>query len=161
MSNSSAAVSQPKKSNRAIRVSGITILFLIALSSVYAWTSLQRSCDATAVEEASARLIRQRNSYDHTYQFATSVSQNAVVRPVADLQQILMDTQQVPVPVCMRTAKNDLIDYMGTVVHAFQAYGAQEPDANVRDLIRQSQTYYDNFARELEAVRRCAPFCIP
>ena len=36
-----------------------------------------------------------------------------------------MDTRAVPVPVCMRTAKTELVDYMGTVIHAFQAYNGQ------------------------------------
>ena len=72
-----------------------------------------------------------------------------------------MDTQQVAVPVCMRTAKNELIDYMGTVIRAFQAFGAQEDDIAVRDLINQSETHYDRFKTELDAVRECAPFCLP
>jgi hypothetical protein len=113
------------------------------------------------VKDASARLIRQRNSYDHAYQFATGASRTAVVRPVAELQQILMDTQDVPVPACMRTAKAELINYMGTVIRAFLAYGAEESDATVRGLIDQSEAYYDNFNTELEAVDECAPFCIP
>jgi hypothetical protein len=61
----------------------------------------------------------------------------------------------------MRTAKNELIDYMGTVIRAFQAFGAQEADSTVRDLIDQSEMHYDDFKMELDAVRECAPFCIP
>jgi hypothetical protein len=114
-----------------------------------------------AVKEASARLVRQRDSYDHTYQFATSASRDAVVRPVAELQQILMDTQDVAVPACMNLAKAELIDYMGTVIRAFQAFGAQETDAIVRDLIDASEKHYDNFTAELDAVNACTPFCIP
>ncbi|MGZ9166863.1 MAG: hypothetical protein ACXW4U_16955 [Anaerolineales bacterium] len=40
----------------------------------------------------------------------------------------------------MGAAKNELIDYMGTVIRAFQAFGAQEADV---------------------AFREFAPFCIP
>jgi hypothetical protein len=114
-----------------------------------------------AVKDASARLVRQRDSNDHTYQFATSASRDALVRPVAELQQILMDTQDVVVPACMKPAKTELIDYMGTVIHAFQAFGTQETDAAVRDLINASERHYDNFTAELEAINACAPFCIP
>lgn len=139
------------------------IILLVTVVAIVAYTrySMQRACDLNAVRDASERLVRQRNSYDHTYQFATSVAQNAVVRPVADLQQILMDTQDVDVPACMQTAKKELVDYMGIVIRAFLAYGAQEPDSIVRDLLDQSNTHYQNFNTELEEVNQCAPFCIP
>jgi hypothetical protein len=138
----------------------VLVLLVLAAVGAYTWYSLQRSCDVNSVKDASERLVRQRNSYDHTYQFATSVAQNAVVRPVADLQQILMDTQDVDVPVCMQTAKEELIDYMRIVIRAFLAYGAQEADTTVRDLLDQSNAHYDKFNSELEEVNQCAPFCI-
>ena len=134
----------------------VLTLTLLFVTGAYAF---RRSCDVNAVKEASARLIRQRNSYDHSYQFATSASPNAIVRPVAELQQILMYTQDVPVPVCMQTAKEELVNYMRIVIRAFQAYGAQEPEAAVRDLIEQSNTHYNNFNREMDAVHHCAPYC--
>lgn len=112
------------------------------------------------MDEVSTVLIRQRNRFDHSYQFAVTASRDAIVRPVADLQQILMDTQDVSVPVCVETAKNELIDYMGTVLRAFAAYGAGEPDAAVRTLVNESQSHYDNFATELDALKECAPYCI-
>ena len=133
-------------------------LILILIFAFGAYT-FQRSCDVNEVKEASARLIRQRNSYDHSYQFATSVSPTAIVRPVAELQQILMDTQDIPVPVCMQTAKEELVNYMGIVIHAFLAFGAQEPESAVRDLIEQSNAHYNNFDREMDAVHQCAPYC--
>lgn len=149
-----------KKPRRFLWSVGALILFVIIASVTYAWYSLQRSCEVNAVEEASARLVRQRDSYDHSYQFATSASRDAVVRPVAELQQILIGTQEVAVPVCLQTAKDELISYMGTVIRAFQAYGAQEPDATVRGLLDQSNTHYNNFHTELDVVNKCAPLCL-
>ena len=153
---------QPHKlaqtSRRLLRVMAA---FFAAAIGVYAWYALARPCDVSAVEKASALLIRQRDRYDHSYQFATSASADAIVRPVAELQQILMDTQEVVVPVCMQTAKDELIEYMSIVIRAFVAYGAQEADAAVRELIEQSEVNYDNFAVELDAVHKCAPFCLP
>jgi hypothetical protein len=112
------------------------------------------------VNQASAFLVRQRDSFDHSYQFATSATQEAIVRPVAELQQILMDTLEYSVPDCMRTGKNELIRYMGAVVRAFLAYGAQEPETTIRNWLDQSGEHYENFSMELEAVNRCAPLCI-
>jgi len=138
----------------------LSLVFVLAAVGTYGWYSLQNSCKVKAVQEAAARLVRQKDRYDHSYQFATSVSPGAVVRPVAELQQILMDTQQVEVPACMQTAKEELVNYMGIVIRAFLAYGAGETDQAVRELINASEGHYDNFANELKAVDRCAPLCI-
>lgn len=118
------------------------------------------ACDEQAVGRASAFLVRQRDSFDHSYQFATSASPDAVVRPVAELQQILMDTLAYPIPACLRTAKNELVQYMSAVIHAFLAYGAQEPPGRIQDWLEQAEGHYLNFSPELEAVNRCTPFCI-
>jgi hypothetical protein len=72
-----------------------------------------------------------------------------------------MDTNDVTVPACMQPAKNELINYMQTVIRAFHAFGAGEPDAAVRELIAQSNNHYLNFTAELDAVNKCAPFCFP
>jgi hypothetical protein len=61
----------------------------------------------------------------------------------------------------MQTAKSELVNYMGTVIRAFLAYGAGETNATVSDLIDQSNVYYGNFNAELDAVNECAPFCFP
>ena len=135
----------------------VTLLAGIAGGYIY---FLGSSCEANAVDDASTVLLRQRNRFDHSYQFAVTASRDAIVRPVADLQQILMDTRDVEVPVCMQTVKKELIDYMGTVLRAFSSYGAGDSDATVRSLVNESQAHYENFSTELEAVKECAPVCI-
>jgi hypothetical protein len=141
-------------------LSALAAVVITAVGGAYSWR-IVRSCEVNAVEQAAILLIRQRDRYDHSYQFAASASQSAIVRPVAELQQILMDTQEVAVPGCIRAAKHELINYMGTVIRAFGAFGAQEADSTVRDLIDQSEMHYDNFATEVETARACAPFCFP
>ena len=137
------------------------VLTLITLLGVYPWYLRYYPCEVNVVREASAFLISQRNTYDEAYQFATTVSRTSLEHPVNTLKFIFMDTQDVDVPACMQTAKDELIDYMGTVIRAFGAYGAGEADQAVWDLINQAETHYDNFTAELEAVNQCAPFCIP
>ena len=139
----------------------LIVLLIVAAVGTYAWSSLYKPCEPNAVKEASAFLINYRNLYDATYQVSTGALPNSLVRPVNALQQVFMDTQEIPVPACLQKAKNELIDYMGTVIRAFRAYGAREPDATVRDLINQSNEHYDNFTKELEEVNKCAPFCFP
>lgn len=151
-----------QRSNRLRWLAGAGILFLVLTAAGgYTWYYAETSCEVRAVERASTRLLQQLDSFDHSYQFAVTASRRAIVRPVEELQQIFMDTQQVKTPACMQTARGELLDYMGTVIRAFVAYGAEEPDSAVRSLINVSDTHYDKFRVELRAVNACAPFCIP
>ncbi len=151
-----------QKSIRFFMPASLLIVLLIAAAvGAYVWYYLYNPCEVDAVKEASATLVSQMNWYDEAYQFATTASRTSLVRPLALLQQIQMDTQQVLVPACMQTAKNELINYMRTVHQALLAFGALEAGATIRGLINQSETYYDNFTTELEAVNKCAPFCLP
>ena len=113
------------------------------------------------MKEASTLLVTQLKTYDSQYQFTTTVYRDGINPPLYKLRQIFMDTQAVAVPVCMQRAKNALLDYMRTVIRAFQAFAAGEEDTTIRDLVNQSNTHYDNFRSKLEAVNKCAPFCIP
>jgi len=141
-------------------VSVFIVLFIVITAGAYTWYSLSSSCEVDAVEEVSTILISQVKMYDNVYQSATAATQTSVVVPLAVLQQILMDTQQVAVPACMQTAKTELINYMKTVIRAFMAYSAQEANTVVRGLIEQSETHYANFSTELKEVKKCAPYCI-
>lgn len=141
--------------------SALIVVFLVAAAGMYAWFFVYNPCEVEAVQDASAFLAGQLNTYDQVYQVATTASRTAPDHPVNTLKQIFMDTQQVPVPACMRTAKHELMNYMGTVISAFQAYRAGEADAAVVSLIRESDAQYENFHAELEAVNKCAPYCLP
>jgi len=152
-------VQRPSRYPRSTSV--LMVLFIVAAVGAYAWYYLLSSCEVNAVQAASAILVIQTKSFDGVYQVATSASPTSLIAPVGVLQQILMDTQEIAVPACMRTEKNELINYMKTVIRAFQAFAAREADATVSDLITQSNKHYDNFFTELKAVNKCAPYCIP
>jgi hypothetical protein len=137
------------------------VLLTLAAVGVYAWYYRYNPCDVKAVEDASAFLVSQLNTYDAQFQFTTTVNPAGLTIPVGVLQQIFMNTQAFVVPVCMQPAKNELTSYMQTVIRAFKAYEAQEETTMIRDLLRQSDVYYENFNLELEAVNQCVPFCAP
>lgn len=139
----------------------IVAMLLLAAVGAYAWFFVVHPCELNVVEEASVLLFSQMNRYEDVYQVAISASPNSVVLPVSVLQQILMDTQQVAVPSCMQSAKGELLDYMRTIIRAFDAYAAQEPDATVRGLVDEAVTHLHNFDSELEAIQECAPYCLP
>jgi len=141
--------------------SALVVLFIIAAAGLYTWIVVDNSCEVEAVKASSAFLSGQLNTYDQVYQVAITAFRTAPDHPVITLKQIYMDTQQVAVPGCLQTARNELINYMGTVIEAFDAYRAGEADATVTGLINQSNTQYENFQAELEAVNQCAPFCMP
>jgi hypothetical protein len=138
----------------------LVVLLIVIAAGVYTWYALSGSCEVSAVEETSTILLSLVKRYDDVYQSATAATQTSVVVPVAVMQQLLMDTQQVAVPACMKTAKTELLNYMKTVIRAFWAYSAQEANIIVRGLIEQSETHYANFSAELKAVKKCAPLCI-
>lgn len=145
-------------SRRQVWTSFGVLVLLAAAVGLYAFFFVRASCDLEAVERASFLLLHQMERFDHSYQFATSAAPDKIVRPLAELQQIMMDTQTVEVPGCLRAAKMDLVAYMGTVVRAFLAYQAQEADL-VRDLVGQSDTHYEEFHVEMGQVMECAPWC--
>lgn len=151
-----------RKPGRIRWLAGILIILLIATPvAAYAWMCLANPCEVNAVQDASVFLVTQLKTYDRVYQVAVTASRAAPDHPVNTLKQIFMDTQQLPVPACLQTAKDGLLRYMGTVISAFQAFQEGEADAAILDLIKQSEAQYANFNAELKAINECAPFCMP
>ena len=150
-----------KSSRFAWLASTLIVLLIVAAVGTYTWYTLFRPCEVNAVKEASDFLVGQLKTYDHVYQVAVTASQTSPEHPVNLLKRIFMDTQEIIVPACMQTAKNELIKYMRTVISAFEAFRAGEADATVLGLIKQSDTQYMNFHAQLKAVNKCAPFCLP
>ena len=151
-----------KRSNRVLRLAGaLTVLLIVAAAGAYAWRAFHSPCEAEVVERTSAFLVTQMMRYDEVYVSATNGTRTSIDYPVTVLQQILMDTQAFDVPACMRTAKSELVNYMGDVVRAFQAFKAGEPDATVKGWLDDSHAHVRIFISELESVRKCAPYCLP
>ncbi len=139
----------------------LIVLLLIAAAGTYIWYALRSSCEVQAVKEASTILASQLSMYDRVYQVAVTASRDAPDHPVNTMKQVMMDTQEVEVPGCMQTVKKELVNYMGTVILAFDEYRAGKADATVLDLIKQSDVYYAIYRAELRTVNECAPYCLP
>lgn len=154
-----SSVGQPR---RFLRSAGVLILLLIfATGATYAWQFLNRPCQVDDVQEASAFLISQMRQYDDVYMStAAAPTRKAITYPITVMQQILVDTQQIEVPACMRRAKIELIDYMGDAIRAFRAYEAQEQDAVIKGWLDSSHAHIRVFIKELDTVQSCAPNCI-
>ena len=151
-----------RNSRRFRWLAGALIVFLlVATAGTYTWYGVFRPCEVNAVRDASDFLVRQLKTYDRVYQVAVAASRTTPDHPVNLLKQIFMDTQQISVPACLQTAKNELLNYMGTVISAFQAFRAGEADATVLGLVKQSDAQYMNFHAKIKEVIKCAPFCLP
>jgi len=151
-----------RKSNRSLWLAATLIVLLIfAAVGMYAWIFVYNPCEVEVVKDTSTMLVTQLTTYDGVFQVAATASRTSPDHPVNTLKQIFMDTQEIPVPACMKKAKNELLNYMGTVISAFQAYRAGEADATVWGWIKQSDAQYTNFQAALKAVNKCAPFCLP
>ncbi len=151
-----------QKSNRFLFLAGIiTALILVASASIYVWVSLLNPCEVDEVKETSSFLTSQLRAYDDLYQFTTTVYRDGIDPPLYKLQQIYMNTEAVTVPICMQRAKQDLLDYMRTVIRAFEAFAAGQENSTIRDLVNLSNEQYDRFRAELQAVNECAPWCMP
>lgn len=161
--STSAKVPEPfwKTRRFLLPISILVGILIVGAVGIYSWYFWINPCDLNRVERSSTALISQLNWYDSAYQFAATASQSALTRPVQVLQEIAMDTEQLRVPACMQTAKNELVDYMDTVVRAFQAYMQSETNATVRSILDESTIHLNNFTTELESVRECAPYCAP
>lgn len=150
----------PPRSNHIRWLAGaLIVLLVLAPAGVYAWRYLYNPCEVESVQEASHSLLIQSKMYDQVYQSAVDGDRTSLDYPVTVMQQTFMDTQAVVVPVCMQSAKGELLHYMETVIYAFRAFAAGEADEAVRDLVQQSNGHYQNFTTEMEAVKACAPFC--
>ena len=154
---------EPVQRPGRFRLTATIVIVLMILGGVgtYAWYYMINPCTVRDVQETSTFLSTQLKTYDAAFQFATTVYRTGLSRPVNDLQKIYMDTQEVAVPACMQTAKNELLNYMRVVIGAFQAYMAEETDATIQAHLNQSNIYYAHFKRELNAVNKCAPYCAP
>ena len=151
-----------QNSNRFLFLAGIiTALILVASASIYVWVYPFNTCEVDDVKASSAFLTSQLRAYDDLYQFTTTVYRDGIDPPLYKLQQIYMNTQAMTVPACMRRAKQDLLDYMRTVIRAFEAFAAGQENSTIRDLVNLSNEQYDRFRAELQAVNECAPWCMP
>ncbi len=152
---------QPLLKHWVIVTISIVTIGVLAAFVIYWRIVLPRTCAVTAVQEASSFLNSQLSTFDHEYQFATTVAPESIKIPMATLQQIWLDTRYVSVPRCVQPARAELLEYMRIVLQAFEAYRTQAADSTVSSLVQQSNTHYDAFISKLGAINRCAPYCLP
>jgi hypothetical protein len=144
-----------------LRVGMVIVLFAFALAGVTSWYISINPCEADDVEQATALLIIQMRQYDNVYASAANGTRTSVEYPVTVMQQILVDTQGIEVPACMRTAKIELISYMRDAIHAFRAFQSEEPDIRIQGFLDSSYAHVRTFRIELDALKECVPYCMP
>lgn len=139
----------------------MTVFLAVAGFGGFTWYAANSPCEVGDVEYASTMLLTQMRRYDDVYASAANGMRTSIDYPVTVMQQILVDTQEVEVPACMRKAKSELIGYMGDAIRAFKAFQAGEQDSTIQSLLDSSYTHVRNFRMELESIKECAPYCKP
>ena len=151
-----------KKLKRLFLYFGSSIVILaFAGMGAFMWYFCNDPCEEAAVGQASTILISQMRQFDGVYASAANGTRTSIEYPVTVMQQILVDTQDVEVPACMQTAKDELIDYMGDAIRAFKAFQAEEPNGTIQGFLNSSYAHVRTFRIELNAVKECMPYCMP
>jgi hypothetical protein len=151
----------PRKPRRFLIVGGVILAVLVvAAVSVYTWFAVYGPCGRGTVDTASAALIDQLKAFEADFQSAASINPIGLIGPVTHMEQTLWDTREVVVPACMQAAKNELATSIESEIRAYLAIMSQKPDKTIKKLKEDAKTHLENFADELEAVNRCAPFCL-
>ena len=151
----------PEKRGRLLIAAGAILGFMIVGAlGVYAWYAVYGPCTRGTVNAASSALFEQVAAFEQAYQAAASTTPVGLMGPLTNMQQILWNTRDVTVPACMQNARNELLTSMESAIRAFLAIMTGESKQAVEELLQDSQTHLDTFSTELEAVNRCAPFCL-
>ena len=137
----------------------LMVLLIVGAVGAYTWFALYGPCTVNTVEAASAVLFDQLILFDAIYQSIPSRAPLALIGPMTQMQQILIDTQKLVVPACLQPAQNELISAMESLIRGLLAIMESEPEATFAKLMEKSQKHLDNFTAELEFVNKCAPFC--
>lgn len=151
----------PMKPRRfPIVLGAVLVILLVAAVGVYTWFALYGPCSRENVKTAATALFKQASAFEQAFQSIASTAPIGLIGPVTQMEQTLLDTRGVAVPACMQVAKNELATSMESEIRAFLAIMNQEPEKHVKDLMQDSRTHIENFANEIEAVNKCAPFCL-
>jgi len=162
MAKSPASLGLRKRPRRLFPyVIALIVLLTIVWVGIYKWYLFSNPCEVDDVEYASTVLLTQMRRYDDVYASAANGTRTSIDYPITVMQQILVDTQDVEVPACMRRARSELIGYMGDAIHAFKAFQAEEPDTVIQNLLDSSYVHVHTFRMELDEVKECVPYCTP
>lgn len=150
----------PERWRRFLLAAGVLMVLLIVVAvSTYTWFALYGPCQVNTVQTASTALMDQLLLFDSIYQSIPSLAPIAIIGPITQMQEILMETKEVVVPACMQVARNELIFAMEGLIRVLLAVMESKPEGTRTRLMEESTTHLNNFTAELEFVKRCAPFC--
>jgi hypothetical protein len=137
----------------------VAALCILVIGGGVGWHYFYGPCGVTRVEDAGHVLRDQVQVYDDAYNIAASTARISLAGPVAELQRILRETENIEVPSCMEKAKNELVLSIDDSVKAFLAFMSEESDIAVGSLLDSSVTHLGNFNKEMDVVDACKPFC--
>ncbi len=135
------------------------LLGIVLIAGGVGWHYFYGPCGVARVNEASQKLSKQAQIYNDAFNIASSTPRIALAGPVADLQRIQRETEDVQVPKCLETAKQELVWSIDAAVKGYLAFMGDESDNKVSNLMSMSTNHFMKLSDELLRIDDCKPFC--
>lgn len=91
--------------------------------------------------------------WDDANAVAKSAARIALAGPVANLQALRRQVQDVQAPPCAFLAKQRLIDAMDNTINGYMAFMQQKPENTVNQFFDQADHSMRDFSKELQALK--------
>lgn len=91
--------------------------------------------------------------WDDANAVTKSAARIALAAPVAKLQSLRRETENIQAPQCAFLVKQRLIDAMDNTINGYLAFMAQKPDNQVSQYFDQANRSMNDFSKELQALK--------
>jgi hypothetical protein len=116
-------------------------------------------CGVKAVEQSLELLQDQLETFDDAMQIASSTGRIALSGPIADLQELSRETEDLEVAECLIPARSWLVVGIDKYTTAFLKFAANESEDVVSAWFTGGTNALDSYKEEIDRIQICAPNC--
>ncbi len=150
-----------RKSPLVLIIIGAVLLVGIIVGAIYINWYNNGPCGVKAVEEGVKLLDDQYDVFKDALAIAGSTSRISLSGPIADLQEIGRDTEDIEVTECLIPARSWLVYSIDKYTTAFLKFTSNEDDDVVSAWITGASSALDSYLEEISRVQECTPNCEP
>jgi hypothetical protein len=143
------------------RIIAVIVSLVVVLGGAFGWFYMYGPCGVQRVTEAVEQMQVKADEFDDALTVASSTARISLSGPVAQLQTIRRETDNIAVPACLQTAKNLTVSGMQSYIDSLISFMGEVDDFTVNAQMTQGNNYLSQAVAELEDVSVCAPFCNP
>lgn len=147
----------PRKPGRSLLVTGIALAILLA--GGLGWNYYYGPCGVFRVRSTTEEFSTLIDEWKDALDLAGATPRMTLSGPLAEMQSVRRNAENLEVPACMRHIHTNLISGMDNALEGFYAFGQQKPDTVVEGYFRSANGILQNVADGLIAVSNCAPSC--